>query len=232
VAGRKVELARDSPLLRPDEHGLPIHGALPKGAPWRVVEAAGQVLWAELDWTADPERMAVFPFAHRVELRAALDREELRIETTIVATGDDPVPLSYAFHPYLAPPAAPRERWEVELPAMAQLPLDERGLPRGPREPREAERFTLADRHYDDAFALNALPAEFAVSDGTRRIAVVFERGFPYAQVFAPPDPRVICFEPMTAPVDALRTHHGLRCVDPGERASASFAVRVTRPSG
>ena len=58
-------------------------------------------------------------------------------------------------------------------------------------------------------------------------IAVVFERGFPYAQVFAPPDPKVICFEPMTAPVDALRTHDGLRFVAPGERSSATFAVRV-----
>jgi len=37
----------------------------------------------------------------------------------------------------------------------------------------------------------------------------------------------VICFEPMTAPVDALRTHDGLRTVAPGERATAAFAVRV-----
>jgi aldose 1-epimerase len=115
---------------------------------------------------------------------------------------------------------------------MAHLPLDDRGLPAGARRHQDAEDFALAGRHYDDAFALYALPAEFAVSDGTRRIAVVFERGFPYAQVFAPPDPVVICFEPMTAPTDALRTHHGLRCVQPGERASASFALRVTRPSG
>jgi galactose mutarotase-like enzyme len=232
AAGRNVELDRDSPLLRADEHGLPIHGTLPAGARWRVVDAMDQALWAELDWAADAERMAVFPFAHRVELRADLDREQLRIETTIVATGDTPVPLAFAFHPYLQPPGAPREQWEVELPALAHLPLDDRGLPAGPREPQAAERFVLADRHYDDAFALNALPAEFAVSDGRRRIAIVFERGFPYAQVFAPPDPAVICFEPMTAPVDGLRTHLGLRCVDPGDRASASFAVRVTHPTG
>src|SRR3954452_4323959 len=231
VAGRAVDL-EGAALVRGDEHGLPIHGALPAGADWRVVDTTREALWAELDWAADPARMAIFPFAHRLELRAVVDGGALTIETTIVATGSDPVPMAFGFHPYLAPPGAPRERWEVELPEMAHLALDDRGLPTGAREPRSAERFTLGDRHYDDAFALNALPAEFAVSDGTRRIAVVFERGFPYAQVFAPPEPRVICFEPMTAPADALRTHHGLRCVDPGERVAAAFAVRVTRPSG
>jgi galactose mutarotase-like enzyme len=227
VAGRTVRLDRDSTLLRPDEHGLPIHGALPAGAPWRIVDTTREALWAELDWTADPARMELFPFAHRVELRAVVDGGALSVQTTIAATGDGPVPIAFAFHPYLAPPGAPRERWEVELPAMAHMALDDRGLPTGSRTPQDAERFVLADRHYDDAFALPALPATFAVGDGTRRIAVEFEQGFPFAQVFAPPDPRVICFEPMTAPVDALRTHDGLRFVAPGERSSATFAVRV-----
>jgi aldose 1-epimerase len=227
AAGRAVRLDRDSPLVRAEEHGLPIHGALPAGARWRVVDTTREALWAELDWAADAGRMAIFPFAHRVELRAVVDGGVLTIETTIVATGADPVPVAFAFHPYLAPPGAPREQWQVELPAMAHMALDDRGLPTGTREPRAAERFALADRHYDDAFSLDALPAEFAVSDGERRIAVVFEDGFPYAQVFAPPDPRVICFEPMTAPVDALRSHDGLRCVAPGERATAAFSMRV-----
>jgi galactose mutarotase-like enzyme len=227
VAGRAVSIDRASPVVRADEHGLPIHGALPAGADWRVVQATREALWAELDWAADRARMAIFPFAHRLELRAVVEGGALTIATTVVATGDALVPLSFGFHPYLAPPGAPRERWEVELPALAHLALDERGLPTGAREARPAERAVLGDRALDDAFALEALPARFAVSDGTRRIAVEFEQGFPYAQVFAPPAQALICFEPMTAPVDALRTHHGLRCVAPGERSTATFAIAV-----
>jgi aldose 1-epimerase len=138
-----------------------------------------------------------------------------------------PVPLSFGFHPYLAPPGAPRTHWEVELPALTHLRLDDRGLPTGAREPRPAERSTLGDRTFDDLCAVDVLPARFTVSDGTRRLAVEFADGYPYAQVFAPSAQQVICFEPMTAPVDALRTHVGLRCVAPGERASATFAIRV-----
>ena len=227
VAGRAVRIDRDSPVVRADEHGLPIHGALPAGAEWRVTGTGDAWVRAELDWAADPQRLAIFPFAHRVELHAAVAGDALRIETTIAATGEDRVPAAFGFHPYLAPPGAPRERWEVEMPALTHLPLDERGLPTGAREPRPAQRGPLGERTYDDLFAVGALPARFAVSDGTRRIAVEFEHGFPYAQVFAPPGQTLVCFEPMTAPGDALRTHDGLRLVDPGERASAAFALRV-----
>jgi galactose mutarotase-like enzyme len=227
VDGRTVDLD-GSPLVRGEEHGLPIHGALPAGAEWRVVQTTPEALWAELDWTADPARMAIFPFAHVVELRAVVDGDGLTVETTIVATGEDAVPLSFGFHPYLSPPGAPRERWQVELPAMAHLALDDKELPTGAREPWGAQRFTLGDRTFDDGFALDGSgAARFAVSDGARRLEVAFENGFPYAQVFAPPGQALICFEPMTAPTDALRTHDGLRLVAPGERASAAFAIRV-----
>jgi aldose 1-epimerase len=227
VAGRTVDLD-GAPLVRADEHGLPIHGALPAGAGWRVVQTTREALWAELDWAADAARMALFPFAHVVELRAVVDGDGLAVETTIVATGEDAVPLSFGFHPYLSPPGAPRERWEVELPALAHLALDDKGLPTGAREPWRAQRLTLGDRAFDDGFALeHSGAARFAVSDGARRLEVAFENGFPYAQVFAPPGQALICFEPMTAPTDALRTHDGLRLVAPGERASAAFAIRV-----
>jgi galactose mutarotase-like enzyme len=229
VAGRAVRIDRDSPVVRADEHGLPIHGALPAGADWRVTGTGETWVRAQLDWAAaDSHRFAIFPFAHRVELHAAVDGDTLRIETTIAATGEDRVPVAFGFHPYLAPPGAPRERWEVELPALTHMPLDDRGLPTGAREPRPAQRGPLGDRAYDDLFAVESLPARFAVSDGTRRIALEFEHDVPYAQVFAPPGQALICFEPMTAPVDALRTHDGLRLVEPGERASAAFALRVT----
>src|SRR3954449_9575668 len=151
VEGHAVDL-EGAVLVRGEEHGLPIHGALPAGAAWRVVDTTREALWAELDWAADPARMAIFPFAHRLELRAVVDGGALTIETTVVATGSDPVPMAFGFHPYLAPPGAPRERWEVELPEMAHLALDDRGLPTGAREPWRAQRFALGERTFDDAF--------------------------------------------------------------------------------
>ena len=68
--------------------------------------------------------------------------------------------------------------------------------------------------------------AVFAVTGGDRRIEVHFEEGYPAAQIFAPPGESVVCFEPMTAPTDALR-RGGYRCARPGEPAVAVFSIRV-----
>jgi galactose mutarotase-like enzyme len=85
----------------------------------------------------------------------------------------------------------------------------------------------LAVRAFDDGFHGIADGAEFAVSGGGRRVAVVFERGYPAAQVFSPPGAAFVCFEPMTAPANALRSGQGLRAVDPGDAFTAVFRIAV-----
>jgi aldose 1-epimerase len=227
TAGRRVVLDRSSPLLHGEEHGLPIHGALAATSDWRVTSAESDRLAAEVDFAAHRDLLAVFPFPHRLALDVALRARELRITTTVMATGPSPVPVSFGFHPYLAPPGAAREAWWVELPARDELALDERGLPTGASTTRPAEAFTLADRTYDDLFAVAEPGTRFSVSAGGRRVTVELTAGYPYAQVFAPPDQPVICFEPMTASVDALRSHEGLRTVAPGDTASAVFTIAV-----
>ncbi len=226
VAGREVTLDRDSPLLRDDEHGLPIHGALTASPAWQARAEGPSRLAAELDFAAHPELLAVFPFPHRLELAIELEAGRLTMTTTVVAGADEPVPLSFGFHPYLAPPGASRADWLVELPVRTHLILDAQGLPTGATREQPAEAFALRERTFDDLFALPG-PAQFSVVGAGRRITVEMASGYPYAQLFAPPGQALICFEPMTAPVDALRSHDGLRLVSPGEAARATFSIAV-----
>ena len=223
--GRRVELDRSSPLLHGDEHCLPIHGALAAASSWRLVDRGGSSLLAELDFGAHPELLAVFPYPHRLELAIRLEAGTLTLDTTVTAR-DSAVPLSFGFHPYLAPPGAAREDWWVELPARTALELDARGLPTGATTELAAEAFALGARTYDDLFAVSP-GCRLSVAASGRRVTVELTAGYRYAQVYAPPGQAVICFEPMMAPVDALRSHDGLRSVPAGERASAAFALRV-----
>src|SRR3954464_1699151 len=88
----RLDLDLPGPLPR-DEHGLPIHGVLPR--PWRVLEAHAEHLTAVLDFDD-----RVFPFPHRLEQRVMLTPTALRIETALRA-GPRAVPISFGFHPYL-----------------------------------------------------------------------------------------------------------------------------------
>ena len=55
-----------------------------------------------------------------------------------------------------------------------------------------------------------------------------FLSGYPEAQIYAPSTLDVICFEPMTAPVNALASGDGLRLVAPGELFTAAFSIAVS----
>jgi aldose 1-epimerase len=218
---RVVELPPDLPA---DENGLPIHGVLPR--PWSLEELAAPdgaaTALAILDF-ADP----AFPFPHRVEQRIRLDAEALTITTTLHATGRVSVPVAFGFHPYLQLPGAARETWELTLPARRHVDLDARSLPSGSTTRELAETQPLGSRVFDDGYDALGPEPRFAVAGGGRTIAVTFLRGYPVAQVFAPPGQRVVCFEPMTAPVNALVSGRGLRYVAPGRRFTAAFEIRV-----
>lgn len=111
-------------------------------------------------------------------------------------------------------------------PPLRHLSLDERGLPSGPtaRQPRRSQR--LGDSTFDDAYDQVEDGAVFAVGGGDRRLEVHFERGYSAAQIFAPPGEKVVCFEPMAAPTDALR-RGGYQCARPGEPALAVFSIHI-----
>ena len=232
VGGRSVRLPGGPPLVRCEEHGLPIHGLLNGSPHWRVRSAAvagdEARLSAALAFDAHADLLAAFPFPHTLSLDAALDAAGLTVTTTIAATGDIPVPVAFGFHPYLRLPGPDRARWSVELPARRHLLADARGIPSGHHREQHATRFRLGARSFDDGFDAIAEGAEFAVAGGGRRLTVTFVQGYPAAQVFAPPDAGFICFEPMTAPADALRSGHGRRCVAPGDTFRAVFRIGVS----
>ncbi|MBV9319899.1 MAG: aldose 1-epimerase, partial [Mycobacterium sp.] len=145
---------------------------------------------------------------------------------TVSAIGDNAVPLCYGFHPYLQLPDVPRAQWTIETPPLRHLALDDQGLPSGETSQQAPLSEQLGDKAFDDGYDQVTDGSVFAVSGGDRRIEVHFEQGYPATQIFAPTAEDVVCFEPMTAPTDALR-RGGYRCAQPGDPAVAVFSIRV-----
>ena len=224
--GATVTLTPGENGVRADPNGLPIHGVLAAYPGWRVTAESDNEVTAELDFGVHPELLATFPFPHLLTLTVSLSKQTLTMRTTVTPTGDRPVPLCFGFHPYLQLPGVSRDQWIVETPPLRHLRLDGWGLPAGEAARQPARTEPLGDKAFDDGYNDVADGAVFAVSGGGRRIEVHFERGYPAAQIFAPPGEDVVCFEPMTAPTDALR-RGGYRSAHPGESAAAVFSIRV-----
>jgi aldose 1-epimerase len=223
--GRTVTLTPGRHRVRADPNGLPIHGVLAAYPGWRVTHESAGELTAEVDF-GDEDLLASFPFPHRLALTVRLSERVLTVRTVVTPTGDRPVPLCFGFHPYLQLPGVPRQQWIIETPPMRHLQLDERGLPTGEAVHEHAAKEPLLDKTFDDGYDEVAEGAVFAVSGGDRRIEVHFEQGYPAAQIFAPEGQDLVCFEPMTAPTDALR-RGGYRSAQPGDWGVAQFSIRA-----
>jgi aldose 1-epimerase len=215
AAGKTVTLPHDLPV---DPNGLPIHGAVPGQMRWDA-STAGSTLSARLEWTL----LELFPYEHEGALEISVGPGELSITTSVRAT--DPTPVSFGYHPYLRL-GSDRAGWRVQLPELQRLVLDARMIPTGEREAFSQTDFELADSSWDDGFVVGAQPARFEVSDPSGGgIALELVEGYPFAQIYAPPGRDFICFEPMTAPTNALRSGDGLTVVAPGQEYRATFTI-------
>ena len=231
VAGKDVILPRGENLIPLDDIGLPIHGAMPALMGWEVERLSRTALTATLRWTSR-ELLKLFPFPHELSVDATVGSGALTIATTLDSVGEQSVPVSFGYHPYLHIPEEKRSGWRVALGARERLLLDEAMIPTGAREPVAPRCFILAQQVLDDGYAALDDPAEFEAAAGNVALRVRFLDGYGCAQVYAPAGQDFVCFEPMTAPTNALVSGEGLALVAPGARYRAAFRVSISRVPG
>jgi aldose 1-epimerase len=231
VGGTTVSMDPHSPLLHRDTNGLPIHGLLAACRDWKAVDSEANATSARLAAVLDaedvPGLLEQFPFPHRLDLLIELHPGLLAITTTLTATGSVAVPIAFGWHPYLQIPGTPRPDWELELPEMYALELDDRQLPTGGQHLYEGIGSQLGELTFDDAFGGLEPGAELSIAGSRHGISVSFDEGYPYAQVFAPPNQDVVALEPMTAPGNAFVSGRGLTFAEPGASHRARFSLHV-----
>jgi aldose 1-epimerase len=225
AAGVKVNL--EGVPLHAGGDGLPRHGTMGAQPGWQVVGVKPGSLLARFAYDT-PELLAAFPFPHELEVQASLSPGGLRLVTRLRPLGKRGVPVAFGWHPYFAA-KGPRGRWRLRLPRRTRLELDGRGIPTGAASPEAAEEEPLRRRGFDDLYSLGR-DRRLALEGGGRRIELRFGSGYPYLQVFAPPDEPFVAIEPMTAPTDALVTGT-CPVVAPGDVFAAGFTVSAGTPA-
>jgi aldose 1-epimerase len=209
-----------------DPNGLPIHGTMTAARGWEVIERADARVVARFDYGARADLLAAFPFPHTITVSATAVGRALRVETTVEPTSEQAVPISFGWHPYLRLPTGERPSWRLRLPSMRRCRLDGRGIPTGERVEQDATTDAFGARTFDDLFELHDERFLSVEHDGAE-VGVHFGDGYEYAQIYAPPDSDFVCFEPMTAVVDALVTG-ACASAEPGTRFTAEFSVAAS----
>lgn len=190
-----------------------------------------------------------YPFELDVFVSYRIDPRGATITTEIVNAGIERTPVALGAHPYLRLGDRPVERLRVSVDATHAYHLDERHIPRDrfpitgtshdlrrPRRVGAAPWHATLMREDCDGELVHRL-----VADDGARLELWTDPAYRWTQLYRADafpaggsDSRVaLAVEPMTAPPNALRTGEGLRWLDPGERWSASWGLRLAgRPAG
>jgi aldose 1-epimerase len=241
INGTEYTLNRRINNLRVDHNYLAIHG-LVMFAPWTVTDvgadAFGAYLRSTLNFTRHSDWMAQFPFAHRLELTHRISDGKLCLILSVTNDSAEPMPLCIGFHPYFKlPGVANRRSWQVGCAARKRMLLSDRYIPTGQTEPFSPQDPLLLndgatiDNVYTDLQRDGSDCATFFLNDGRNNLTVGFGPKFSVAVIYAPADKRFVCFEPMTAPTDALHLapaglYDGLQYLAPGETWTEYFWIR------
>ncbi|MCU0283809.1 MAG: aldose 1-epimerase [Candidatus Nanopelagicales bacterium] len=232
---RRIDVNPNTPHLRFDAFGQPIHGLLRGSPDWQVVEAEAGPMEATITATLDFDQrridFAAFPFEHRIDFKATLRATSLTFSTEIHAIGQDEVPIAFGWHPYLTIPGLARSEWEVYFPFTKRCPLGPTLLPEGTREDVEPIIGKLGDRRLDDLFADVANGTTAFIRGNGRRMSIRFDTGYDWAILYGPPHRDHICVEPMTAASDPFSGQDPMEVVPRGKSFRAAFTISVDRTS-
>ena len=232
AAGRTVEIDPDVAPVRLDENGLPNHGVLGS-----AVAVAGHrermrgrrlSLGADLD-SGPASLLAAFPFPHHlsVEMRLQGPRAD-GLPPRVRADEAGPDLLRLASLPPRCR-ASTRAEWEVQSGCARARCSTPGGIPTGETEPRRSRTGRSGERSFDDFYPELADPPEpRSGTDAGLHRRPATRRAIPCAQVYAPPEPDLICFEPMTAPVNALLSGDGLTLLRRLRRAASRSPSRAS----
>jgi aldose 1-epimerase len=211
--------------LGTDTNGLPIHGLLVGKPGWRLDRRSAGGARAGFRASIDVDAPG-FPYPHRIEVSVVARDQALALDTTVIPTGRQRVPVAFGWHPYLRLPGPPRSRWQLRLPPRTHLALDELGLPTGATEPAARECERIGRRTFDDLYLLGRHRRLALVAEDDSSITLRCGPGYPYAQVWVPASRAFAALEPMTAATNSL-VEGTTPLVAPGDAFTARFSIAL-----
>ncbi len=218
----------DLPLNFPQE-GNSIHGFLYE-ASFRVVEVAESSEFASLLITHEyPGDLAGFPFPAKVKVLYTFDvNQKLKIDTLVMNTGQQTMPMGDGWHAYFST-GKPIDELQLRFNPLSLFDSEDMTKMQGYEQFKK-----IGNQSWDHCFELDSSENshELILRDTQLGIDIKIEQGtgtqaYNYLQIYTPPDRESIAIEPMSCPPDAFNHGIGLINLEPEEKITFTYSIQV-----
>ncbi|MFN8282422.1 MAG: aldose 1-epimerase [Chitinophagales bacterium] len=222
-------------LIYRDGNNLPLHGLLLKTDKWKTIDLhedaqtcyhIAELVFDAADW------LSIFPFVHKIQVKHQLQKNELKIETTIINHDEKPMPVSFGFHPYFLIDSTSRHQYSLVIPAENVIETNEVMIPNGKLIQKEKlfnfqnHQINLNGMALDNGFQDLILNEKNQVVFSLNDMKIVFDKNYAFAQIYAPDNigKPYVCIEPMTAATNAIN-RNTCKMLAKNEAFTAGFSI-------
>lgn len=171
-----------------------------------------------------------YPFAFGLTILFNYSEDQLDVRFDVENRGNGHMPIGIGWHPYLTINRQPVDEFELKLPFVSQVELNDENLPTGKvtdfmdyEEPN-----LVGSREFDDCYKLIMQDHSVLYSPADEvGLAVEASPECLFLQVFIPPSRTSIAIEPMNCNVNAFNNQEGLMDLERGSFYHISCAIRV-----
>ena len=203
-----------------------VHGIL-YDQPFEVIEKSETLVKLAYHYKGG---LSYYPFPFRVEVSYELLPAQLDVTIVVSNTGKNMLPGGFGWHPYFNLEEKFSDKmWLSEVEC---IEVDEYLIPTGKVTPYKKFEIPseLCDVMLDTCFRFvgdvkNRNTSLFFL-DGSH-LEIYQDQYHPYVQVFTPPDGKTIAIEPMTCPINALKTKEEIVLLQPDNDWNLNFGVRL-----
>jgi aldose 1-epimerase len=215
--------------------GNAIHGLL-YDKPFTITDESADGSKASLTMEFHYDRQdPAYPFTYDCKVQYVLGPENLlEVRTTVTNTGEQALPIADGWHPYFQL-GGKVDDWSLQFNADRIVEFNERLIPTG--RLLKYDTFNKArpvgDTQLDNCFVLaspaNGAPACQLYNPGNGiRVSFFPGPGYPYLQLFTPPDRRSFAVENLSAAPDSFNNKMGLLILGPGDSQTFTVNYKVS----
>jgi aldose 1-epimerase len=171
-----------------------------------------------------------YPFDLIITNTYKLSDESLSITTSIKNVGHESAPVGHGWHPYFMTPIKVDE-YNLHISQVGHYMIDNELIPTG----ELADTFQFSDLNPIGSKKLNHCfelkegePSRVKLIDSTNdRTVIIDTNGYPYMQIYIPPERNCIALEPCTCIPDAFNNKIGCNYLEPGQIWELQFDIIV-----